>query len=154
VSSRAQKAKTKTHATACVLSFFILSAQALPEPTTPIAAEAAQAPAAKTFVAKSSLYELVEQSAAEIEYRAQVENVAGPLRIEVSAGRGTDKRRIAREFGARFLRRLRKGNVVVPSVSAPVRARVTLSEGSRNAFRNPCGAFDRRPAFLPNGRAP
>ena len=128
MSSRAQKVKTTTHALACVLSFFILSAQALPEPIAPIAAEAAQAPAAKTFVAKSSLYELVEQSAAEIEYRAQVENVAGPLRIEVSAGRGVDKRRIAREFGARFLRRLRKGDVVVPSVSSPVRVRVTLSE--------------------------
>jgi hypothetical protein len=76
----------------------------------------------------SSLLQLVEDAATEIEHRARFEGAVGPVQLEVSAARGIDLRRADREFGARLRRRLRTGSVITPVAEAAVRARVLLSE--------------------------
>ncbi len=90
------------------------------------------ATAGKRRLSGSSLMRFVDDVAAALEARAQLEDVGGPFRIDVTGARGVDPKKAEREFGARLQRRLREAGVLVPVPKAELRARVVVSqEGGR-----------------------
>lgn len=111
--------------TTCALCFGLLSAptvHAKDDALEPVEA------AVPRRVPKSSLLTFVEAVAAALEGRARVEKVTGPVRLDVTGARGVDPKKAEREFGARLLRRLRDGNILVPVARADLRARVVVSQ--------------------------
>ncbi|HEY4220903.1 MAG TPA: hypothetical protein VGO62_06160, partial [Myxococcota bacterium] len=76
----------------------------------------------------SSLIKLVDDVASSLEKRAALEHVSGPMKLEVTPSRGIDAQKVERGFQARLKKRLKEGGTLIPTVDAPLRCRLTLSE--------------------------
>jgi hypothetical protein len=77
---------------------------------------------------EGSLLKLVDDVASALEKRAQLEHVAGLVRLDVTPSRGIDSSKVERGFLARLKRRLKDGGELSPSTEAPLRCRIMLSE--------------------------
>jgi hypothetical protein len=78
-------------------------------------------------VQTNSLRILVDSVAQAMEEKAKAENLQGPLRVEVTAGRGISEKGLENAFMTRLRVRLRKGRLVFPASRAPARCRIVLS---------------------------
>lgn len=77
---------------------------------------------------RSSLHDFVNAVAATLEDRVRTESSPGGIQLELSHGRGIDRRKVEREFGVRLRNRLRAAGRLIPSAHAPLHAKLVLSD--------------------------